>query len=104
VTTGVASLSNPAGLFCIGQVTEGAFGCRGSGAPSTNCPGGNLPPVPDYVGVVGTPAGALTPGTHAIRLASTFCIPATGNFLIDAAADLAGPGAASVTGTIELFP
>jgi len=34
-----------------------------------------------------------------------FSIPATGNFLIDALADLPGPGAVSVPGTaaIELF-
>ena len=34
-------------------------------------------------------------------LASTFCIPATGNALIDGSADLAGPAAISLPGLIR---
>jgi hypothetical protein len=107
LTTGTSTLANATGLFCPLQPTEGAFGCRGSGSPNTICPGGNLPPVPNYVGMAGAPAGALTPGTHPIGLVSTFCVPAVSGpsaILINASADLPGPGAASLGGTIELVP
>ena len=47
-------------------------------------------------GAAGALHGALTTGA----LASTFCIPATGNALIDPVAGLPGPGALSVAGSI----
>jgi len=53
------------------------------------------------------PAGAMTPGVHPITLASTFCVPTVGGtlgFLINASADLPGPGAASLPATVELAP
>jgi len=60
ITTGISSFSNASGLFCPSQATGGAFGCSGAGSPNAICPGGNLPPVPDYVEEVGTEAGPLT--------------------------------------------
>jgi hypothetical protein len=41
----------------------------------------------------------------ATTVASVFCIPITGNGLIDVVADLPGPGAVSVPGTaaVQLF-
>ena len=70
-------------------------------------PGGNVPPAIDYIEEVGAPAGALTPGTHPVTLASTFCIPSVGGslgFLINGAANLPGPGATSLPGTLQLLP
>jgi hypothetical protein len=37
-----------------------------------------------------------------VTLASTFCIPATGNGAVDGTADLPGPGAVSLPGTFSL--
>jgi hypothetical protein len=72
---------------CPGQTSPGCFG-------DATC---------DYIEVRGTPAGSLTPGAKAITLASVFCIPATGNVLIDGAADLPGPGAVTLPGSGELL-
>jgi hypothetical protein len=108
ITTGTASLSNAGGLFCPGQATSGAFGCTGTaGAANAICPGGNAAPLIDFIGETGSPGGSLTPGTHAATLASTFCIPSVGGslgFLINGAANLPGPGATSLPGTLELVP
>src|SRR5262249_41227638 len=41
ITTGMASMSDPAGNFCPGQADAGAFGCAGSGTPNPICPGGD---------------------------------------------------------------
>ena len=73
---------------CPGQTSPGCFG-------DATC---------DYIEVRGSSAGTLTPGPKAIRLASAFCIPATGNLLIDGAADLPGPGAVTLPGSSELLP
>jgi hypothetical protein len=107
ITTGTASDSDPGGIFCPGQTTSGAFGCAGSGTPNAICPGGNTPPLIDYIAESGSPAGSLTPGPHAATLASTFCIPSVGGglgFLINGAANLPGPGATSLPGTLDLLP
>ncbi len=86
LTTGTSTLaSNGAGQFCPGQLAThpGCFGqptCRS--ISETGSPTG-----PVFTGV---PGG----GT----LASVFCIAATGNGLVDASADLPGPGAVSLPG------
>jgi hypothetical protein len=47
----------------------------------------------------GVAGGAVSPGVPANgTLASVFCIAATGNGLVDATADLPGPGAVSLPG------
>jgi len=90
VVTGTASDSDLAGLFCPGQTAGGGEGCFGSTACRS-------------FSQTGTPAGALVPDTpQPVALASAFCIPATGNLLIDGAASLPGPGAASLSGTVTL--
>jgi hypothetical protein len=108
ITTGTAFDSDPGGIFCPGQTTTGAFGCRGqASAANAICPGGNAPPAIDYIGEVGSPGGSLTPGTHPATLASVFCIPSVGGslgFLINGAANLPGPGATSLPGTLQLLP
>jgi hypothetical protein len=108
ITTGTASDADAGGLFCPGQNTPGAFGCRGaSGSANAICPGGNAPPAIDYIDEGGSPGGSLTPGTHNATLASVFCIPSVGGslgFLINSAANLPGPGATSLPGTLQLLP
>jgi len=88
--TGTASDSDAAGLFCPGQTTGGNEGCFGS----TAC---------RAFSQTGMQAGALVNDVPSpVALASAFCIPATGNVLIDGAASLPGPGAASLSGTVVL--
>lgn len=105
ILTGTASDTDPSGTFCPGQDASppglnGCFGCDGvaDGGP---CPGDVG--MCDYFEVRGTDAGLMSSGTHAARLASAFCIPATGNGLIDGAADLPGPGATTLPGTLQLL-
>ena len=51
------------------------------------------------------PAGDMTDGAaHALTLASIFCIPPTFNATVDAAGDLPGPGAVTLSGTGQLLP
>jgi len=78
------------GNFCPGQSnTSGqAFGCFGSAACRT---------------MNGVASGAIIAGTPATAtLASVFCIGATGNGLVDASADLPGPGAVSLPGAFTV--
>ena len=89
LTTGTASDTDPAGVFCDGQ-TGGGVGCFGNNTCRTITENGSA-------------AGAITPGTPAnTTLASVFCIAATMNGAIDATANLPGPGAVSLPGTIEV--
>jgi hypothetical protein len=107
ITTGTASKSNAGGLFCPSQANAGAFGCAGTGAANAICPGGNTPPVPDYIEEVGSPAGIVDATPSPATLASVFCIPSVGGslgFLINGAANLPGPGATSLPGTLALLP
>ena len=49
----------------------------------------------------------LVSASMEVTLASTFCIPSVGGtlgFLINGAANLPGPGATSLPGTLELLP
>ena len=43
---------------------------------------------------------------HAVTISAVFCIPATGSALVDGGtgADLPGPGAVSIRGTLQLTP
>jgi hypothetical protein len=89
LTTGSASMTDAAGLFCPGQGmgSTGLAGCFGSGACRT-------------ITENGAAAGTVTPGVPAnATLASVFCIASTGNGLVDASADLPGPGAIALPGT-----
>jgi cysteine-rich repeat protein len=56
--------------------------------------------------VTGSPAGSLTTGGigHAIKLVATTCVPPTYTAIVDAAADLAGPGVITLTGQAQLLP
>ena len=90
LTTGSASKSDPGGLFCPNQGpaagaghVEGCFGKPSCRSYSEQ----------------GVAAGPITQDVPATAtLVSTFCIAATGNGLVDASADLPGPGAVSLPG------
>jgi len=88
VTTGTSTLANPSGLFCPGQTSPGCFGdaaCRSMQVTGT------APGLPLLAAATPLPA----------TLVSTFCVPATGNALIDGSADLPGPAAISLPGMIR---
>jgi hypothetical protein len=88
LTTAATRRTGPAGNFCPGQTTPGAFGGP-AGA----------------IREVGSPLLSQIPNVFATTVAGVFCIPGTGNGLIDGLADLPGPGAVSVPGTaaVQLF-
>jgi hypothetical protein len=109
ITTGTAFKFNAGGLFCPSQANSGAFGCSGgtSGGTPSICPNGTTAPLIDYFEEVGSATGPVTAAPTATALASTFCIPSVGGnlgFLINGAANLPGPGATSLPGTLELLP
>jgi hypothetical protein len=93
IGTGTVIEEDANGTFCPGQdaTAPGMNGCFGD-------------PTCDYIEARGAEAAGLTSGGAAVtgRLASVFCIPATGNGLIDGAADLPGPGEVTLPGTFEL--
>jgi hypothetical protein len=89
LVTGTAETSAADGNFCPSQGQPGCF-------HDSSC---------QLIRETGSPAGAVTIGTPAAStLASTFCIPGSGNILIDGAASLPGPGATSLPGTMTLLP
>jgi len=91
------------GAFCPGQdATEpGSLGCFST----SKAPPAGAEPLCDYIEERGSNASgiAVDGGPVDGTLASVFCIPAAGNGLIDGAADLPGPGATSLPGTLELI-
>lgn len=87
LTTATSTSSNATGAFCSGQTHAGAFGQSGA----------------HTISETGSAAGDLTDGAqHAAQLASTFCVPKTGNALIDPVADLPGPGATAIPTLLQL--
>jgi hypothetical protein len=89
ITESVAVDTTGSGVFCTGQTTAGCFAQPGC----------------DYIEASGMPAGAITPSVgHTIRLASIFCIPKTGNLLVDGAANLPGPGEVTLPANGLLSP
>ncbi len=84
LTTGSSSVTNGTGIFCPGQTGAGCFGSPACRTITEN----------------GVPAGPVSTGVPtSATLASVFCIAATGNGLVDASANLPGPGAISLPGT-----
>jgi hypothetical protein len=70
------------------QRTQGAFGPNG-GTVKT-------------IKLVGAPAGGILAGPAATTLGSVFCIPPSFDATLDSAADLPGPGAVAIPGTLRL--
>jgi len=89
LSTGSTMKASATGNFCPSQTNAGAFGKAATRA----------------IVETGAPAGNLTDGTpHASVLASVFCIPNTGNIAIDISADVPGPGAIGLNGSVQLLP
>src|SRR5262249_15383515 len=82
LTTGTSSRTDAGGMLCSGQ---GAPGALGDPAVRTIAA-----------------SGSVSGGVPAV-LASVFCIPATGNALIDAAVGLPGPGAITLPVATTFF-
>jgi hypothetical protein len=95
----------PLSNYCVGGANDG-LGCNVTG---TECP---LPGACTQGGTevrliraIGNPTGALTIGVpKAIRLASAFCTPATIDATVNSNANLPGPGATVIVGTVTLLP
>jgi hypothetical protein len=85
ITTATSTLFSPSGGFCGGQAHAGAFGGEAG-----------------RITVMGSPLGSNLLDPLATTLAGIFCIPSTGNPLIDGLTDLPAPGAVSVPGTASL--
>jgi hypothetical protein len=85
ISTGTSTASDPAGHFCAGQTHPGAFGGQAGTIRETGSP---------LLGNLGN--------LFATTLAGTFCVPSTGNPIIDGLADLPGPGAVSVPGVASV--
>jgi hypothetical protein len=93
LTTNLGKKQNAGGIFCPNQQTKSAFGTQAAITKR------NIVEIQE----TGVPAGDITDGmAHPSTLGAVFCIPATGNGLIDGAADLAGPGAVSLPGTVQM--
>jgi hypothetical protein len=82
-TRGGYAPDDPGGIFCTPRTHAGSF----AQATWTSITDNGV-----AVGAVG--AGVPASGT----LASVFCLAATGNGIVDSAADLPGPGAVSLPG------
>jgi hypothetical protein len=89
--------------YCVGGANDG----KGCIVASSDCPGGactKAGTLAELIHTVGSPAGALVVGTPKnIKLASTFCVPATLSASVNGAADLPGPGATVIVGNVNLL-
>jgi hypothetical protein len=82
----------------------GATGCTRCRQKNSGAFTGN--DIARTINLTGSPATGATTGGPAVpsKLVSAFCIPPTYNVLVDASADLPGPGATALTGTTQLLP
>jgi hypothetical protein len=94
---------------CVGTPCESAADCAGDSASRESCeqrndgafgPGGGAN---QTITEIGTPSGNIEDyNAHLGAAVSVFCIPPSFSALIDASADLPGPGAVSLPSTIQL--
>jgi hypothetical protein len=100
---GVSCRAGTLNNYCVGGTNDGK-GC----VLSTDCGGGTCGKAGAQVQLIralGTPAGPLTLNTALpIKLASAFCVAATTNPTVNANANLPGPGATILVGSITLLP
>jgi hypothetical protein len=95
LTTGSITKTNAQGLFCPSQNTASAFGTQQQAPPLV---------VTSITETGSKAAGALSTTPQDVTLSTVFCIPATADALINGAADLPGPGAVSLPGTLQILP
>jgi hypothetical protein len=106
VNCGAGITCRPGNLnnYCKGGANDG-LGCTSAAtcpAPGVCIRAGTLV---QLIREVGVPAGILSPGVPApIKLGSSFCTPLTTNPTVNSNANLVGPGATSVVGTVTLVP
>ena len=96
---------------CTATPCEGDSDCAGDTASRESCqqrnegafgPGGGANKT---ITEIGTPAGDISDfAGHDATMVSVFCIPPSFNAIIDGAADIGGPGAVSLPGTLQLQP
>ena len=87
--------ADASGFFCTAFPDPG---------PQQTTPGCFGKPTCVTITETGTPAGTVSAGTPgAVTLASVFCIPTSGNGLVDVAAGLPGPGATSLPGIFTAY-
>jgi hypothetical protein len=89
LTTARSERADPAGFLCPSQTIRGAFGD---------------PTATHVVEGAERRLGNLADGTGAGVLGSVFCIPGSGNALVDAAVGLPGPGALSLAVEVGIRP
>jgi hypothetical protein len=91
LTTGTSALDHASGGLCTGTTGQRTNGCFGNGT----C---------EHIEQTGSAGGAISQGggSVATTLGSVFCIPSSGNMLIDTVADLPGPGSTSLPGAAEI--
>jgi hypothetical protein len=87
--TSNADCASVSGFTSCGQKTSGAFTAND---------------IARTIVETGSPTGALTTGGPAkpVTLVSIFCIPPSFNAVVDNAADLPGPGAVALPGTLQV--
>jgi len=96
--TGTVTLADQAGRMCssVGQsaATQGCFGSSVTSRENKLCA---------KITEQGEPAGRICKNDpRPVKLASVFCIPATSSSLVNGAANLPGPGATTLVGTLTL--
>ena len=85
LTSATSSLHSATGFLCPSQFEPGCFGS----------------PACRSIEVRGSPAGPIVGGIPAsVTIGSAFCVPPTGNGMVDAATGLPGPGAVTLPGHI----
>lgn len=85
LTTGTSTMSEPSGFFCPDQTLVGAF---------------HLTPARTVTEIGSPPLGGG--GLLSMTLAATFCIPESGNSLVDIVGGLPGVGAVTAAGELDL--
>jgi hypothetical protein len=91
LTTATSALDHASGGFCVGTTGQRSNGCFGN----ATC---------RHIEQTGSAGGAISAGSGlvATTLGSVFCIPSSGNMLVDTVADLPGPGSTSLPGNAEI--
>jgi hypothetical protein len=89
--------------YCVGGANDGLGCILASDCPSGTCTKAGT--LATRIDTQGTPSGALSIGTpKTIKLGTIFCIGQTRSGAVNGAADLPGPGATGIQGTINLLP
>ena len=111
-STSITAVANPSrsGQFFFCPLGGGAATCATSANTGETCQRtqgafGRL--TAKFIRETGQASSSLTDfAAHNVTISATFCIPGTGNGLIDGGtgADLPGPGAVSIRGTFQLTP